>query len=376
MDKFDVCIAGAGVIGLAVAFQLSESTRFKTKKIVVTEPEANFGHHISSRNSEVVHAGIYYPTGSLKAKLCVRGKQLLYEHCRRYDVPFHMVGKFIVAQKVNAHRLAALQGQAAKNGVSDLVWINDNRLKTEEPAIKADYALFSPSTGILDSHSFMQSLLYTAENNGVMFAPYTQIKAVARSTAGFMLDTCITDGKSEQRYIFQAEHFINCAGLDAHHLAKNIDGLSPTHIPSVHMCKGDYFNYSGPSPFNHLVYPIPEQNTQGLGVHSTIDMMGNVRFGPDSEYVDQLSYFVDPRKAKAFAQDIADYFPEISSKKLQPAYAGIRPKLAAEGEPPADFIIQHNDEHGIPGLVQLFGIDSPGLTASLAIGEEIAMALP
>ena len=143
------------MIGLAVAFQLSESTRFKTKKIVVTEPEANFGHHISSRNSEVVHAGIYYPTGSLKAKLCVRGKQLLYEHCRRYDVPFHMVGKFIVAQKVNAHRLAALQGQAAKNGVSDLVWINDNRLKTEEPAIKADYALFSPSTGILDSHSFM-----------------------------------------------------------------------------------------------------------------------------------------------------------------------------------------------------------------------------
>ena len=376
MDKFDVCIAGAGVIGLAVAFQLSESTRFKTKKIVVTEREASFGHHISSRNSEVVHAGIYYPTDSLKARLCVRGNRLLYEHCRRYDVPYHMVGKYIVAQEANAHRLTTLQDQAVKNGVSDLIWINGNRLKTEEPAIKGDYALFSPSTGILDSHSFMQSLLYTAQNSGVMFAPYTQIQSVTRSTAGFILDACISNGKSEQRYVFQAEYFINCAGLDANHLAKNIDDLSPAHIPRVHMCKGDYFNYSGSNPFNHLVYPIPERNTQGLGIHSTMDMAGNVRFGPDSEYVDQLSYFVDAGKAEVFAQDIGDYFPEISSKKLEPAYAGIRPKLAAEGEPPADFIIQHKDDHGIPGLVQLFGIDSPGLTASLAIGEEIAIALP
>ena len=375
MDKFDVCIAGAGVIGLAIAFQLSKSSHFKNKQIVVVDQEANFGHHTSSRNSEVIHAGIYYPADSLKAKLCVRGKQLLYEFCQRYYVPYRTIGKIIVAHKEDGNRLATLQEKAKTNGVTDLIWFDAGRMNDEEPAVKATYGLFSPSTGILDSHSFMQSLLHLAQNNGVKFAPYTQIQAVGRCPSGFTLDSLIDDGKSKQGYVFHSDYFINSAGLDAVSLAKKVEGLDPVHIPSLYMCKGDYYSYSARNPFNHLIYPLPESNTQGLGIHSTVDMVGRLRFGPDSEYVNRRSVAVNTEKTEKFVQGIMNYFPKISPKDLQPAYAGIRPKLTAEGEPPADFKIQLSDEHGIPGLVQLFGIDSPGLTASLAIGEEIVTGI-
>lgn len=375
MDKFDVCIAGAGVIGLAIAFQLSKSNRFKNKQIVVVDQEANFGQHTSSRNSEVIHAGIYYPTDSLKAKLCVRGKQLLYEFCQLHSVPYRTIGKFIVAHKEDGDRLVTLQDKAKKNGVTDLNWFDARRMNDEEPAVQATFGLFSPSTGILDSHSFMQSLLHLAQNNGVKFAPYTKIQVVGRSPSGFILDSLIDDGKSKEGYVFHTNYFINSAGLDSVSLARNVEGLDPVHVPPLHMCKGDYYSYSARNPFNHLIYPLPEANTQGLGIHSTVDMAGRLRFGPDSEYVNHRSVSVNTEKIEKFVQGIMTYFPKVSPKDLQPAYAGIRPKLTAEGGPPSDFKIQLSDEHGIPGLVQLFGIDSPGLTASLAIGEEIVTGI-
>ena len=345
-----MCIAGAGVIGLAIAFLLSKSSHFKNKQIVVVDQEANFGHHTSSRNSEVIHAGIYYPADSLKAKLCVRGKQLLYEFCQLHYVPYRTIGKFIVAHKGCGNRLATLQEKAMKNGVTDLIWFDARRMNDAEPAVKATYGLFSPSTGIVDSHSFMQSLLHLAQSNGVKFAPYTKILAVGRSPSGFVLDSLINDGKSKQGYVFHTNYFIISAGLDAVSLANKIEGLDPVHVPSLYMCKGDYYSYSARNPFNHLIYPLPEPNTQGLGIHSTVDMAGRLRFGPDSEYVDRRSVAVNTEKTEKFVQGIMNYFPKISPKNLQPAYAGIRPKLTAQGEPPSDFKIQFSDTHGIPAV--------------------------
>tara|TARA_B100000959_G_scaffold27493_2_gene26475 strand:+ start:6645 stop:7781 length:1137 start_codon:yes stop_codon:yes gene_type:complete len=375
LDRFDVCIAGAGVIGLAIALQLSNSRRFSNKAIVVVEREAGFGQHISSRNSEVIHAGIYYAADSLKARLCLRGKRLLYEHCQRHGVGCRQLGKLIVAGKSVINELEALQAKAARNGVDDLQWLDRRQLQQREPAVEADYALLSPSTGIIDSHAYMQSLLHLAQNNGVKFAPRTEIKAVSRASQGFIVDTRIGGGNNSEAYQFGCESFVNCAGLDAGSLARKIEGGKQQTVPEIHLCKGDYFSYSAASPFGSLVYPLPEKNTQGLSIHSTLDMAGQVRFGPDSEYVDERNYDVSPSKREIFAAAIATYFPAISAEKLQPAYSGIRPKLAARGEPAADFIIENYEKKGTPGLIQLFGIESPGLTASLAIADEVVQLL-
>ena len=375
LDRFDVCIAGAGVIGLAVALQLSNSRRFRNKAIVVVEREAGFGQHISSRNSEVIHAGIYYAADSLKARLCVRGKRLLYEHCQRHGVGCRQLGKLIVAEKSAMDELEALLLRALGNGVDDLQWLDRRQLQQREAAVEASYALLSPSTGIIDSHAYMQSLLYLAQNNGVEFAPYTEIEAVTRASQGFIVDTRIKDANNSEAYQFGCESFVNCAGLDAGSLAAKIEGGKPQGIPKIHLCKGDYFSYSAASPFECLVYPMPEKNAQGLGIHSTLDMAGQLRFGPDSEYVGERNYDVNPLKRESFAAAIATYFPAISAGKLQPAYSGIRPKLAARGEPAADFIIENYEEKGTPGLLQLFGIESPGLTASLAIADEVVQLL-
>lgn len=371
MDRFDVCIVGAGVIGLAIASELSRHASMRGRSIVVLERESSFGQHTSSRNSEVIHAGIYYPQNSLKARLCVRGKQLLYEHCERYDVPHKRTGKLIVAQETQLTDLEQITIKAQANGVSDLTWLDRKELARLEPAVSASAALRSPSTGIIDSHRYMDSLLRLAEQSGVQFAPHTEVVGVEPVAAGFHIDCRILQRTQKERYSFIATTLINCAGLEAQALAGRIAGLPPECIPPLYLCKGDYFAYSGKSPFKHLIYPVPEKNTAGLGIHGTLDLSGQLRFGPDAHYVETLDYTVDPGKASRFAESIARYFPAISAQQLTPAYSGMRPKLVPADSPAADFQIEECSAKGFPGLLQLFGIESPGLTASLAIGEYV-----
>ena len=375
MDKFSVCIAGAGVIGLAIAENLSRHPRFTPDSIVVLDQEAQFGQHISSRNSEVIHAGIYYPADSLKAALCVRGKALLYEHCQSYKVDFNKIGKCIISKENDCEKLAAIQERALANGVDDLELWSSATLASEEPAVAASSALYSPSTGILDSHGYMQSLLQLAQSRGVLYAPFTQVSSVQTQNTGFTVETAIENKNGAHRYEFHCEIFINCAGLQAPQLASNIEGLRAASIPDLHLCKGDYFNFTGRNPFTHLIYPLPEDALRGLGIHSTMDLSGQLRFGPDAEYIEQVAYSINPGKAELFVESIAQYFPGIQTQDLVPAYSGIRPKLSGPDEPAADFLIQEQREHGIEGLLQLFGIESPGLTASLAIAEHVAERL-
>lgn len=369
-DWFDACVAGAGVVGLAVAFRLSASPRFRGREIVLLERSPGFGSQTSSRHSEVVHAGIHYPEGSLKAELCVRGRRLLYEHCRRWDVPFDVPGKIIAAQKGEEDRLEAVAGRAARNGVDDLERLAPGRLKALEPAVRAEGALLSPSTGVVDGRAFMRSLLHQAQARGVLFAPDSAVTAVEPEPSGFAVAAATGDGREEYR--FRCGAFVNSAGLSAQDLARRIAGLAPGGVPPLHRCKGDYFSFSGANPFRRLVYPVPEAGAPGLGIHSSMDLAGGLRFGPDSEYVDRDDYRVDPAKAVPFARAVGRYFPAVRPERLRPAWAGIRPKLSGPGEKPADFVIQGAETHGLDGLVQLFGIESPGFTASLAIGERVA----
>lgn len=369
MDKFDICIIGAGVIGLAVARALSNSNI--NRSIVVLEKEPSFGQHTSSRNSEVIHAGLYYQPGSLKAQFCVRGKNLLYEHCDKYHIPYKRIGKYVVAQADQTEALEQLSGNAAASGITDLIWTSAAQLQDAEPAIRASNALFSPSTGIIDSHSFMQSLLHLGQNQGVEFAPFTTVETIEWSESAFCITSSLSDNSNNERYQFQAGVLINCAGLYATAIANTIVGPRPFPVPKIHYCKGDYFSYAARSPIRHLVYPLPDKNSAGLGIHATLDMSGQLRFGPDAEFIDTIHYAIDPGKAASFARAISSYFPSITPDKLIPAYAGIRPRLAPAGSLAQDFLIEDGKEHAMPGLIQLFGIESPGLTASLAIGEYV-----
>jgi len=372
LDRFDICIVGAGAIGLAIAYQLASRADGRRLDIVVVEQESDFGQHTSSRNSEVIHAGIYYPTGSLKADLCVRGKHLLYQHCDRFQIPYMQTGKLIIAQADEHRQLEAIRQQAEANGVMDLRWLEKSELESVEPAIVADAALLSPSSGIIDSHAYMQSLLHLSENNGVQFAPYTTVQAVEKNANEFVIHTTIGKQESVTTYKFKSDVLINSAGLNAQALAHTITGLDQASVPPLHLCKGDYFSYQGKSPFQHLVYPLPEANVQGLGIHATLDLSAQLRFGPDAIFVDQIDYDIDASKSALFAEQVSRFFPDISADKLVPAYSGIRPKIVGPGEPAGDFIIQDGNDFGISGLIQLFGIESPGLTASLAIGETVA----
>ena len=375
MDEFDICIAGAGVIGLAICKQLSTHPSFAGRSILLLDQENNFGQHTSSRNSEVIHAGIYYQSGSLKSQLCVEGKQLLYEYCLAHQVPHKKIQKLIVAQKYDENALSALAQKAEANGVFDLQIIEGKKLQELEPSVKGEAALLSPSTGIIDSHGYMQSLLHVAQANGAEFYPKTRIEKVEPMQTGFKVHTLIEEETNPQHYEFFCRKFINSCGLYAQDLAKRIDGLNPKHIPELHLCKGDYFSYSGKNPFTHLIYPMPEKNESGLGIHATIDMGSQLRFGPDAEYVDLIDYGINPNKADILAASIRRYFPAIRAEDLTPSYSGIRPKLAAFGEAAADFTIQSWKEHGIEGLVQLFGMESPGLTSSLAVANHVIAEL-
>ena len=376
MDKFDVCIAGAGVVGLAIAYQLSQSKNYSGSKIVLLDSESDFGRITSSRNSEVIHAGIYYFTGSLKAHLCVKGKSLLYNFLEQNNLPHKKIGKLIVAQNGEEDNLLHIRESAEKNNVKDLQWIDHGKLKRLEPALKASAALYSPSTGIVDSHSYMSKLLEYAEERGVYFAPYTKVTKVERPGTFFLVTTHITDKPNQvEEYQFQCNKFINSTGLNAQELAENIEGVDTALIPKLHLCKGDYFSYTGKSPFNHLIYPLPENNHTGLGVHSTLDIAGQTRFGPDTEYLKSINYDVDSDKCDNFASSIKSYFPKIQASHLAPGYSGIRPKIAGPGEMEADFCIQGPKINGVKGLVQLFGMESPALTASLAIAEYVETLL-
>lgn len=368
-DHFDVTIVGAGVVGLALAQRLSRAKFLANRSVLLLDQERSFGQHISSRNSEVIHAGLYYPGDSLKASLCVRGKELLYEHCQQYNVPHRRLGKLIVAGPGETGELERLEKQGVANGVSDLTILDRRQLAARESAISGAAALLSPSSGIVDAHEYMVSLLHQAEVQGVLFAPRTRVLTVEPEPGRFKMLTCIGDAADQEFYRFSCSVLINCTGLDATHLARSIAGMDEALIPQLHLCKGDYFSYRGANPFSHLIYPVPEANAVGLGIHATLDMSGRLRFGPDTQFLDQVEYQVDPGKAEVFSDAIRRYFPAIKASDLSPDYSGIRPKLAGPGQPPADFLIQQAAEHRIPGLFQLVGIESPGLTASLAIAE-------
>lgn len=366
MDRVECVVVGAGVIGLAVARRLARAGR----EVLVLEAAAAIGTGISARNSEVIHAGIYYPPGTIRARLCVAGKRALYEFCQSHGVPHRRATKLIVAtEPAQQARLEALERQARANGVTDLIALEGAALRALEPALRCGAALLSPSTGILDSHAYMLALLGEAQDHGAMVALRSPVMAGACCSQGFRL----TVGGSEPTQL-ACRVLINCAGLEAQALSAGLAGLPAATVPRRVLAKGNYFSLSGAkAPVQRLIYPIPEEG--GLGVHITLDLAGQVRFGPDVEWIDQISYTVDPGRAERFYAAVRRYWPALPDRALVPAYAGIRPKLTGPGQPAADFVIQDQTDHGIPGLITLYGIESPGLTASLAIADEVVARL-
>lgn len=360
LDHFDSCIVGAGVVGLAIARKLAVSG----KTVIVLEKAPWIGSEISSRNSEVIHAGIYYPTDSLKAKLCVEGKHLLYDYCEKNQIAHRKLGKLIVAASdAQNTQLEALKTKAENNGVHDLEWISRAQLQSWEPNVAGTAALLSPSTGIIDSHGLMSTLANEIESHDGLLCLKTEFERAEPTSSGFQ----VWVNSVGEPYQFTCEQFINAAGLGAQTVASNIAGMPKQEIPTLYYCKGCYFALSGKSPFNRLIYPMPEPNTTGLGVHATIDMAGQAKFGPDTQYIDEEDYTVEEEKRASFAIAIQKYFPGLNPEKLTPSYAGIRPKIQAEGEPAKDFIINHSAANRI----NLFGIESPGLTSSLAIADHV-----
>lgn len=361
---FQYCIVGGGVIGLALAYRLSRSHQ----DVLLIERQPSFGSETSSRNSEVIHAGFYYPTGSLKEQLCIRGKHLLYDFCQHFEVPHNPIGKLIVAQQGGESKLMQLSNKAEQLGIP-LQRLNQQQLLQKEPAVHGQHALFSPTTGIIDSHAYMQALASQAVHQGATLVKQTELtSAVFRSSekpAGqWQIELMTSDGSSQ----ISSRYLLNTAGLAAQQVARQC-GAANQQVPRLHPCRGHYFSYQGGSPFNHLVYPLPEENLTGLGIHATLDMGKQLRFGPDTEYLTQgapLEYPVDPLLTDKFSQAIEHYFPALDRTRLQPAYSGIRPKLHAQHETAADFIFHHNRQQH---RLDLFGIESPGLTASLAIAE-------
>lgn len=370
MEKTACVIAGAGVIGLAIAREMA-MRGFET---LVLEAEHMIGTHTSSRNSEVIHAGIYYEPNSLKARFCVEGKERLYTYAQAQGIAHKRCGKLIVATSEAQHgALDKIMARAIACGVHDLQRLSAAQAKALEPAINCTAALFSPSTGIIDSHALMLSLQGDAENHGAAIAFNTEILRVEHGEDGFTITT--RDRETGEEFTLLAERFINAAGIGAQTIASTINGLAPEHMPALHLAKGNYFSASGKTPFSHLIYPVPEDG--GLGVHLTLDLNGQMRFGPDVEWLEQinpqtgLDYSVDPQRGDLFYAAIRQYWPELPDGALQATYSGIRPKLSGRGESAADFYISGSDDHGITGLVNLFGIESPGLTSCLAIAAHV-----
>ncbi len=369
MERVEAVVIGAGVVGLAVARALALAGR----EVVVLEAADAIGTVTSSRNSEVIHAGIYYPTGSLKARFCVAGKRALYAYCEARGVPFQRCGKLIVATDADQiAQLPAIRKKAADNGVDDLVELSAAEARRLEPALHCTGALLSPSTGIVDSHGFMLALQGDAEAAGAMIAFSSAVLAGRVAPDGGVV---LEVGGAESMNL-AADIVVNSAGLQAPAVAARIDGLPRRAVPTPYFAKGNYYTLTGRSPFRRLIYPVPE--AAGLGVHVSIDLGGQARFGPDVEWVDGPDdYDVDPARAELFYAAVRRYWPGLPDGALQPGYAGIRPKLQAPGEPPRDFVVSGPAEHGVPGLVNLFGIESPGLTSALAIaGHAAALVVP
>ena len=364
METVDCVVIGAGVVGLAVARALA----LQGREVMVLEAADAIGTGTSSRNSEVIHAGIYYPQGSLKARLCVEGKDLLYAYCGERVIGHRRCGKLIVA--TSDAQVAQLQGiiaRAAANGVHDLVLLTREEARALEPQLDCVAAVHSPSTGIVDSHALMLALQGDLENAGGLVALNSPL-AQAECARG-AITLIAEDGTA-----LQATTVVNAAGLHAQALARRFAGLPAQHIPPSHYAKGNYFTLSGRSPFNRLIYPVPE--AAGLGVHLTIDLGGQAKFGPDVQWVDSPDdLVVDPARGDAFYAEVRKYWPALKDGALIPGYAGLRPKIQAPGEPAKDFLIQGPAEHGVAGLVNLFGIESPGLTSSLAIGDYVSRML-
>ncbi len=361
-ERVECVVIGAGVVGLAVARALAISGR----EVIVLERADLIGSETSSRHSEVIHAGIYYPPGSLKAKFCVEGKRKLYDFCDSRGVEYRRCGKIIVATSEDQlSELDRLQANAAANGVTDLERMTPSQASDMEPSVRCVGALWSPSTGIVDSHAMMLALQGDAESAGAVVALLTPVTGGQVANDGIRLDC---GGASPMSVT--ADVVINSAGLWAQDVAASISGLPSGTVPPLHYCKGNYYTLSGKPPFTRPVYPVPEK--AGLGVHVTVDLAGRVRFGPDVEWVDGIDYDVDPARAGKFYGAVRKYYPELADGTIEPGYAGIRPKLQAPGEAARDFLIQTVDDHGVPGLVNMYGIESPGMTSALAIADWVA----
>ena len=364
-SQVECVVVGAGVVGLAVARALARAGR----EVLVLEKERWIGSETSSRNSEVIHAGLHYPKDSAKARFCVAGRDLLYDYCAERGVAHQRLGKLTVAcRDEEIPILEGVWGKAEANGVDDLEWVGGNEARALEPELACVRAFLSPSTGIVDSHALMLAYQAELEAAGGMVALRAPVIGGRVTGTGFSLDV----GGAEAT-ILDCRVLINSGGVHAPALARRIAGVPAVSIPRDYFCRGVYFTLSGRAPFRHLVYPVPEPG--GLGVHLTLDLAGQARFGPDVEWIDGIDYTVDPRRGDRFYAAIRSYWPGLKDGALQPGYAGIRPKISGPAEPAADFVVQGPGDHGLPGLINLYGIESPGLTASLAIAAHVVALL-
>ena len=367
METVDCVVVGAGVVGIAVARALARAGR----AVIVLDSAAGIGTGTSSRNSEVIHAGIYYPPGSLMARLCVDGRKMLYRFCAERGVPFSNCGKLIVASSADeASLLAAIQSRAEANGVERMRRLSAVEARAMEPNLACSGALLSPTTGILDSHAYMLALQGDAEDAGAMFVFHSPVTGAQVIDNGVEL---VVGGADPMA--LRCRLLVNSAGLQAPDLARAIAGFPRRLVPAAYYAKGNYFTLDGRSPFSRLIYPVPVSG--GLGVHLTIDLAGQARFGPDVEWIDTIDYSVDAARSASFYAAVRRYWPGLQDGALKPGYCGIRPKLAPKGAIAADFMVQGPHSHGVPGVVNLFGIESPGLTASMALADlvrDIAVA--
>ncbi len=365
MDQVDSIVIGAGAVGLAIGRALARSGR----ETIVVEALAAIGQGVSSRNSEVIHAGLYYPTGSLKARMCVRGKELLYDLCASHGVSHRRCGKLVVATtEAEAAAVRVLQDRAFANGVP-VEWLDAAQAHALEPACNCVAALLSPTTGIVDSHGFMLALQGDLENAGGMVALGSPVAGAALGRGGARHVVRMADGSE-----VAARELVNSASIHACALARQFEGLAPEFVPQEYFAKGNYYSLAGKAPFSRLIYPAPAD--AWLGVHLTLDLGGQAKFGPDMEWLDakraqDIDYTVDPRRADRFYAEVRRYWPQLPDGVLQPSYSGVRPKIHGPGEKAPDFRIDGPRLHGVAGLVNLFGIESPGLTSALAIGEHV-----
>jgi len=361
MEQVDCVVVGAGVVGLAVARALALSGR----EVIILDQAEGIGTETSSRNSEVIHAGIYYPANSLMARFCVQGRRMLYRYLQEKGLPHRNCGKLIVATNDQEDAmLAGIQKRAEANGVEGMRVLTGAEAMAMEPALRCTSALLSPTTGIIDSHAYMLALQGDAENAGAVSVFFSPAVGARVRDGGIEVEVGGADPLT-----LRANLLVNSGGLHACHFARHIHGLPQDRVPTEYFAKGNYFTLQGRSPFSRLIYPVPVPG--GLGVHITIDLGGQARFGPDVEWIDTIDYTVDGSRADGFYDAVRKYWPDLRDGQLHPGYAGIRPKIVPKGAPAQDFVVQGPQHHGVPGLINLFGIESPGLTASMAIAEHV-----